>query len=153
MPKKKTVYHKKLKEIPYKGPQYMVQVNEPKMVRRDVLESLRDIILFMQGYEKFRKVQEEKVILFTRLKAQVKELSMILQNKIYLYFPKGQLQAVTPPGETEEETDEEPEQEIKAPPLKPVRTMPQKVVGTPRDDLEDLEMQLKDIEKQLQGIE
>ncbi|MBS3116387.1 hypothetical protein J4421_02200 [Candidatus Woesearchaeota archaeon] len=150
------------KESLDKDPQYMVQVNEPIMVRRDILESLRDVILFMQGYEKFRKVQEKKVMLFTLLKSQVKELSSLLQNKMYLYFPKGKLRVVSPPEmmeeEEKEEKVEEPVKKVESKPkLQPTEKTPMppapKMMIKPRDDLDDLELQLKDIEKQLQNIQ
>ena len=62
-----------------KEPSYVVQVNDPKMLRRDILESLREIIIFMQGYERFRKIQEEKVALFSALKKDVRELNGFIE--------------------------------------------------------------------------
>ena len=34
-----------------KEPEYMIQISDPKMLRKDLLESLREVIIFMQGYE------------------------------------------------------------------------------------------------------
>src|SRR3989338_4955922 len=90
--KKKVLLKKKV--VPAKlekEPDYMVQIAEPKMVRKDLLESLREVIIFMQGYEKFKKVQEDKVALFTALKSDVRELNLLIEGQLKKYLPKGKL--------------------------------------------------------------
>jgi len=77
--RKKTSTRKKRQPIS-KEPEYMIQVNDPTMVRKDLLESLRETIIFMQGYETIRKIQEEKVALFTQLKLDVNELNNLVEN-------------------------------------------------------------------------
>ena len=142
------------------GPEYMVQIKDPKMVRRDVLESLREVIIFMQGYENFRKVQQEKVILFTRLKDEVKELNALVEHKLRKLFPKGKLKAVDP--NKVEEKKEEPKKKV-VPLVQPKvkNLLPNVPRGPPRiveqenvvrSDIDELESQLKDIENQLQDI-
>ncbi|MBT4936257.1 hypothetical protein HOL21_01295 [Candidatus Woesearchaeota archaeon] len=133
-------------------PDYMVQVSEPKLVRKDLLESLREVIIFMQGYEKFRRIQEEKVALFTQLKIEVKQLNVLVNDKLRKYLPKGKLRAVTPQNVAE--------QQQKAAGIGPqvqVVNQPAPTTAPPKQELEDdnlaqLEGQLRDIERQLQGI-
>jgi len=131
-------------------PSYVVQVNDPKMLRKDVLEALREIILFMQGYEKFRKIQEDKVALFNILKADVRDLNTIVDTKLKKYMPKGNLKVVKQEKPAEE-------QQVK---VVPINQAPKVVVEKYHDepvqmvnnDLEDLENQLKSIEDQLRNI-
>ena len=66
-------------------------------MRRDILESLREVILFMQGYEKFRKLQEEKIAIFNQLKNDVKELNQMIDSRLRKYFPKGKLKPLIDP--------------------------------------------------------
>ena len=133
------------KEHSSNSPEYMVQISDPKMLRKDVLENLREIIVFMQGYEKFRAVQQEKVSIFAELKSHINGLAD-LNNKLKRYFPKGNMPAITKKEnlvllEEEEETVKEE----------------RKVIAEPKEkknkELDELENQLKDIEKQLQKIE
>ncbi|MBI2151384.1 hypothetical protein HYU21_01510, partial [Candidatus Woesearchaeota archaeon] len=62
------------KVVHQKEPEYMVQLSDPKSLRKELLECLREVIIFMQGYEKFRKIQEEKVSTFHTLRQEVKNL-------------------------------------------------------------------------------
>src|SRR3989338_9644690 len=73
----------------------MVQVSDPKNVRKDLLEALREIIIFMQGYEAFRKIQEEKIAVFSQLKDDVKSLNNLVDSKLRRVLPKGKLVGMT----------------------------------------------------------
>lgn len=142
-----------------KEPEYMIQISDPKMMRKDILESLREIILFMQGYEHFMQVKEEKVALITQLKLQVKELKSLIDYKFPRVLPKGKLKSLVlkeskpavPAKEEEEEMPEEEEEKMMAHP----KMAPKKEVPAPAEspnELEDLERQLRDIEGQLRAI-
>ena len=162
--KKKPATHKRASSTPrIKDPGYMVQVTEPNLLRRDLLETLREVILFMQSYEKFRRVQEEKVRYFSQLKADLKELNVLVGTKMKSHFPKGKLHAIT---ETEEHEQMEKEHALEdgavatdsvrmAPQARRPRSMPaaQPVVDKSKSELDQLEDQLRDIEAQLKGIE
>ena len=139
-----------------KDPEYMVQVSDPKILRKDLLESLREVIIFMQGYETFRKIQEEKVALFTVLKSQVREINSLVDGKLKKYLPKGKLRGLSEKQLQQQGLDEEL--------LSPAGQQPLEVVSiersTPREqtereqpsELDELEKQLRDIESQLQNI-
>ena len=126
-------------------PDYMVNIDDPKMLRKDVLESLREVIIFMQGYEKFRVVQDEKVALFTQLKADVKELHTLIGHKLHAFLPKGKLNAVNtvPPKEEQEHA-----KKVQVVAMKPE---PHEAVVEDKE-LDHLESQLQNIEKQLESI-
>jgi hypothetical protein len=131
-------------------PVYMVQVSEPKMLRKDILESLREVIVFMQGYEKFRKIQEEKIAIFTALKSDVKEITGLVDGKLKKYFPKGKLSAVvTSPKPRARYSPEQPRYTA---PVRATQAPQPGIQRPPTDELDELEGQLKDIESQLKGI-
>lgn len=140
-----------------KEPEYMVQVSDPKMLRKDVLESLREVIIFMQGYETFRKIQEEKVALFTILKSQIKEINSLADNKLKKYLPKGKLHILSEKQVQHKEQVEELVSE-ELPPLevvpvsKTTATLRESASRTPPSELDELEKQLREIESQLQSI-
>ena len=148
--KEQAVLHKHHKKSPKKehlsgSPEYMVQISDPKMLRKDVLETLREIIVFMQGYEKFKAVQQEKVLTFTELKNHINSLTD-LNNKLKRYFPRGNLPAVAKKESIISEEEEEPAKKEE----KTIITEPKE---KKKSELDELENQLRDIEKQLQKIE
>ena len=144
-----------------KEPEYMIQVSDPKMLRKDLLESLREVIIFMQGYETFRKIQEEKVALFTVLKAQVREINSLVDIKLKKYVPKGKLRGISEQQQQREEQHEEEtlpgEPRIEVVPIERVQVQPRAVekpvARAPPNELDELEKQLRDIENQLQNIQ
>ena len=147
---KKNVVHAKAAA---KGPDYVIQVSDPKMLRKDILEGLREVIIFMQGYEKFRKIQEEKVALFSGLKISVRELNSLLDHKLRGYLPKGKLKPLAEmrmPMVVEEPKREEMVALSKKP-AKMVKETEEE--PRPRNDLTELESQLNDIERELKKID
>src|SRR3990167_10388292 len=163
MAKKKIAHkHKAKKKIASakpaaeRSPEYMIQISDPKMLRKDLLESLREVIIFMQGYEKFRKIQEEKVALFIDLKANVKDLSSLIDHKLRKYLPRGKLKPVT---ETKREVEKVEVVTMdkfkpKVNPSLPIDSEPEREMerAKPKNDLAELESQLNDIEVQLRNI-
>lgn len=148
-----------------KEPEYVVQIQEPRMVRKELLESLRDLIIFMQGYEQFRKLQEEKVAQFSALRNDVKELNHLLDAKLRHHFPKGKAKpaaataaapAALKPAARPAPTlklDEEPEEENPVMPARaPAMRKETPAPSTKKSDLDELEQQLREIEDQLRDV-
>lgn len=140
-----------------KEPEYVVQIQDPRMVRKELLESLRDLIIFMQGYEQFRKLQEEKVAQFSALRNDVKELNHLLDVKLRHHFPKGKVKSLPPvqaaprPAPRLAQQEEMEEEKI----VMPVRAPARKEAPAPtakKSDLDELEQQLLDIENQLRDV-
>ncbi len=148
--KKHTVVKKRITKE--KNPNFMVQINEPKNVRKDLLESLREVIIFMQGNETFKKIQEEKVAKITDLKEEIKEINTLLNTKLRKFLPKGKLRNLTEEEHQENQNLEEHHEETIAPrpSFQPRSVQPVKSTG---DELTNLENQLKDIETQLRTIQ
>ncbi len=129
-----------------KEPGFNVRINDPKLLRKDILESLREVILFMQSYEHFRTIQDEKMSTFSELRSVSREINSIVNGKLRSLFPKGKLSALN-----EEDTDyaKEPMKEVEKTALGP-RT--KEKVPVENNELDELESQLKSIESQLQNI-
>ena len=127
----------------------MVQVNEPKNLRKDILEGLREIIIFMQGYETFRKIQEEKVKTFAQLRDDVKVLNSLIDTKLRRYLPKGKLAGMVKKPMPKREIPEKQEREM--PKEQPARSMPGPVKEE-ASELDELEVQLREIEGRLKNI-
>lgn len=147
------------KPITDKEPNYMIQIGEPKLVRKDVLESLREIIIFMQGYEKFRSIQEQKVMLFNSLKTTVKDLNRLIDQQLKAHFPKGKLRAVREEPKPDVEPEPKPvlavQKEQPTEPVPAAAPSPEPAaapVPQEKNELDELEAQLKDIEGQLKNI-
>ncbi len=139
-----------------KEPEYVVQVPEPRMVRKELLESLRDLIIFMQGYEQFRKLQEQKVAQFSALRSEVKELNHLLDVKLRQHFPTGKVKSLpVSPTAPKPVLRIEPEDAEEEKPVIPVRMPARKEAPAPaaqKSDLDELEQQLRDIEDQLRDV-
>lgn len=135
-------YHKAEKE-----PSYMIQIGDPKTARKNILEGLREVIIFMQSYEKFKQIQQAKVATFAQLENDVKAINSLIENKLRNYIPKGRLKLISA------EKEQEEKEEVSAQP-EPKRTYspPKPAIKKTGSELDELESQLKDIESQLQGI-
>lgn len=139
-----------------KEPEYVVQIQDPRMVRKGLLESLRDLIIFMQGYEQFRQLQETKVAQFAALRNEVKELNHLLDAKLRHHFPKGKVHvpttaAASKPAQRIAQQEEMEEEKV----VVPVRSSMRKEAPAPtvkKSDLDELEQQLQDIENQLRDV-
>ncbi|MDO8510980.1 MAG: hypothetical protein Q7S55_02340 [Nanoarchaeota archaeon] len=137
-----------------RGLNLMVQVSDPKNVRKDLLEALREIIIFMQGYEAFRKIQEEKIAVFTQLRDDVKGLNNLVDNKLRRLLPKGKLAGMVKRPAARAEVEEKEEMEpMPAPKAQPKMMMPKpEPQQEGSSDLDELESQLREIESRLRHM-
>ena len=131
-----------------KEPSYMVQISDPKMLRKDLLETLREIIIFMQGYEKFRQIQAEKVATFNQLRSEVQGLNSLINNKLRRHLPRGKLKSVRSKKEEEPQLRDERQQTPSAAPR-----LEREAPTPPPNELDELEAQLRDIEGQLRRVQ
>jgi len=145
-----------LPESKDRGLNLMVQINDPKNVRKDLLEALREIIIFMQGYETFRKIQEEKITIFSQLKDDVKSLNSLVDSKLRRLLPKGKLAGMIKKPMARVEVVEK-EEAVAAMPVAP-KAQPRMAMPRPEpqqqenSDLDELENQLRDIESRLKNM-
>jgi len=66
---------------------FFVGIKDPIEVRRNLLESTRDIVQTLQRFERFKQVREEKQQEVVRLREQVREISKLV-NKLKSLLPK-----------------------------------------------------------------
>lgn len=137
--KARAIHHYAEKEL-----DFMVQISDSRMLRKDILEAIREIIMFMQGYEKFRKIQEEKTTMFNELKSDIRNLNNLIDDKLRKAMPKGKLRGVEPGKQAEPE-----KKEIAMEKPTKISVAAEK---KPASELDELESQLKEIENQLQGM-
>ncbi len=69
---------------------FYVGVRDPMEVRRNILESSREAINFMQRLERIKKIREEKMHSVHQLRTDIKELRSLL-NKLKQALPKTKL--------------------------------------------------------------
>ena len=56
---------------------FFVQVKEPSEVRRNILETLRDIVEVLKRFEKFRHIRQEKLEKINKLRGLLKETNKV----------------------------------------------------------------------------
>lgn len=130
-----------------KEPDLMVQIAEPSVLRRDILEGLREIIIFMQGYERFKKLQDEKMKTYADLRDDLRQINSLINNHLSRYVPRGKLRGLVQAVPKQEQVIATAESKVE-----PRTKIPEPVVITEDDPFTHLEGQLKDIERELQNM-
>ena len=74
---------------------FYVGIREPGEIRRNLLESARESIHFLQRYEKLKALQEQKYQTILHLDAEVKELKSLV-SKLRKSFPTAKSQVKLP---------------------------------------------------------
>jgi phenylalanyl-tRNA synthetase beta subunit len=121
---------------------FYVEVREPNEVRRNILESLKDIVESLKRFEKFKEVGKEKIHSVNKLRRDIKELNKLVSN-LKNALPESKLR------------------EIKIKPIlskgkksKKIKNKKEEVeVMKPKTELEKLESELGAIEEKLQGLQ
>jgi len=60
---------------------FFIGIREPREVRKDLLESLKDSIEILKAYEDFKNVRIRKVELLTKLKEVMRQIDLTM-NKL-----------------------------------------------------------------------
>ncbi|MBD3203322.1 hypothetical protein GF327_03450 [Candidatus Woesearchaeota archaeon] len=107
---------------------FFVGVDNPMDIRRNLLESSRELIQTLQSYEKIKKIRELKIKRIKQLRTVGKELDMLF-SKLKDTLPKTHLRAKV---------------------VEPAKTKIKKKKGI--NTLDNLEVQLKDIEREISRI-
>jgi hypothetical protein len=111
--------------------EFFVGVYDPIDVKRNLLESSREVIKSMQSYEVLTHLRKEKLKHYRKMKSVMEELDLLM-DKLDKVLPKAQLRKAT------------------------VHALPKKRKPKPKvkftDQLEILERQLKTIERELSDL-
>tara|TARA_Y100000310_G_scaffold342247_1_gene444635 strand:- start:42768 stop:43157 length:390 start_codon:yes stop_codon:yes gene_type:complete len=59
---------------------FFVEIHEPAEVRRNILESLKDIVENLQRFEKFKRIREDKIKNINDLRKTIKEVNKLIPN-------------------------------------------------------------------------
>ena len=71
---------------------YFVHIKEPNEIRRNILETLKDIVEVLQRFEKFKHTRHEKLEKIQKLRGLLKDANKMLGN-LKLKLPQTNLRA------------------------------------------------------------
>ncbi|MBW3011953.1 hypothetical protein KY311_02110 [Candidatus Woesearchaeota archaeon] len=116
---------------------FYVGIKDPSMLRRSLLESSKDIVVFLKTFENLKKLRIQKFEHMQRLNVLVEEISRMI-NKFQRDLPKTRLRV---------KAEEVPKPKAK----KKAEPKPKKVKMS-ASEVEKLELELKDIEEKLSKL-
>jgi len=135
------------KQQPTEQEDYFVALQQPKDVRRSILESSRRVIFALQDFHKIIMLREKKQALFEQLQGEMKEVTVLI-NKMNKYFPENKLSQLkarkpTPKPMPRPQIKQPAKQQVKQPKPQPKQ----------RSELDDLSDMLSNIEEKLQRMQ
>ena len=83
------------KELKEQNEVFFVQVMEPAQVRRDILESLKQILELLQRFEKFKHTRHEKMNKIQKLRNLVRDANKMTSD-LRSKLPQTNLKSVAP---------------------------------------------------------
>jgi len=124
---------------------FFVQLKEPNEVRRNILETLKEIVEVLHKFEKFKHIRHEKIEKISRLRVLLKQANKMLGD-LRLKLPQTNLRAKV----TKEIQKPQNAYHKKGKKVKPaeVQKMPKKDMT----ELEKLEAELSAIESKLKNL-
>ena len=120
-----------------KAQDFFVNIESPSELRRPILESSREVIHLMQDFESLKSIRTEKSETMEKLDNVMKEIS-VLVTKLKAELPKV-------PASKKKTT-------LKKTSVRK-KTVVKKVESKPKSDLDKLEAELNDVEKQLAELQ
>jgi len=119
---------------------FFVEVHQPEDVKRNILESLKDIVENLQRFEKFKETRKDKIEHINKLGNIVKEMNKLIPS-IKNSLPEAKIRAIS---------------KRKAPRREKIITRekkaPEEGKRKPVTELQKLESELTEIEGKLQGL-
>ena len=125
---------------------FFVQVKKPNEVRKDILETLREIVETMHRFEKFKRVRHEKLEKIHHLGVLIKQANKILGN-LKLKLPQTNLRATAARALPQSKAHHKKKKKIKASEEKQEK-MPKKELT----EVDKLEAELSAIESKLKSL-
>ena len=59
---------------------FFVEIREPNEIKRNILESMKDMVENLQRFEKFKDIRKEKIRTINKLGGDLKELNKLISN-------------------------------------------------------------------------
>ncbi|MBI2649779.1 hypothetical protein HYX04_00530 [Candidatus Woesearchaeota archaeon] len=125
---------------------FFVQVKKPNEVRRDILETLREIVETLHRFEKFRRIRHEKLEKIHHLGVLVKQANKMLGN-LRLKLPQTNLRATVARAPSPPKVHHKKKKKIKA-----AGEKQQKVPKKELTEVDRLEAELSAIESKLKML-
>ncbi len=116
--------------------EFFVRIEEPKKLRKKLLETSREVVLLIQDHESIKRIKQEKIELLNEAAKTISEINMLIQKMKKLIPP---LEGKKPQQKQQKFLEKE-EVEV---------VTPQK---TTLSELERLEQELKQIEEKIKEI-
>ena len=135
-------------------PEFTIQIGDPQALRKDLLESIRELIMFMQGFDRFKKLQQEKLAEFSKLKADARALTLLVDTKMRRCLPKGTLKNKAVKEDKPKKIVAERHEEVMPESLTIASSLSasEPAPKSEHSELEELEAQLQEIENQLKKV-
>lgn len=125
---------------------FFVEIKEPTEVRRNILESLKEILEVLQRFEKFKNIRHEKLENIHKLRGLLKDANKMLGN-LRLKLPQTSLRAAAV-----RETAAHKAHHKKRKKGKYAEKEPEKAPKREMTEVEKLESELSAIESKLKSL-
>lgn len=126
---------------------FFVEVSGPGEVRRNILESLKDIVETLQRFEKFKQARKEKLHSVSKLSSDLKGINRMLSN-LKAAVPETKLREIKIKAVLKEEKKEKPKKRGHGKKHKEAEPRQK-----PLTEVERLESELGAIEEKLRGLQ
>ncbi|MBI2658088.1 hypothetical protein HYX08_05340 [Candidatus Woesearchaeota archaeon] len=124
---------------------FFVQIKEPTDIRRNILETLKEIVEVLQRFEKFKHLRHEKLNEINKLRSQLKDANKML-GALRLKLPQTNLRAVAVRASPAKKTHHKKTKKAKA------AAPAEKIQKKEPTELEKLEAELSAIEGKLKSL-
>ena len=136
---------KNLKPVKVHGNElFFVEIAEPSEVRRNILESLREILEVLHRFEKFKHIRHEKLERIHKLRISLRQANKLM-NILRSKFPQTNLKPLSIKSAVQRTSKKEDDKKLVAKPE-------EKPKKKPMTELEKLESELSVIEEKLKGL-
>ena len=126
---------------------FFVEVREPGEVRRNILESLKDIVEALQRFEKFKHARKEKLHSIGRLSSDLKGINKMISD-LKEAIPEAKLREIKIKAAIKEEKKGKPKKKKHGKKHKEAEPRQR-----PLTEVERLESELGAIEEKLKGLQ
>jgi len=119
---------------------FFVEISNPEDVKRNILESLKDIVESLQRFEKFKETRKDKIDKINKLRKTVKEINKLVPS-LKQAFPEAKIRAIRA-------VSKQPIMKV----VKGKKKVSIQETKKPPTELQKLEDELSQIENKLQGL-
>ena len=123
---------------------FFVEVRDPNNVKKNILESLKDIVQSLQKFERFKEIRYQKMESINKLRKDLRDMNKMISD-LKGFLPEARLREV----KLNPVLREAPKTRSSRKPKKEITEQANK----PGSELQKLESELSAIEEKLKGLE